>query len=69
MRSEMQEDLALTEVADIAFNYQRSRKTNDTKPGFEQTSGCFTVSNRTLINKVLYTNEDGINTRTSDIEA
>lgn len=58
MRNERQEDLALTEVADIAFDHQRSRKTNNTKLGFEQISGSFTVSNRTLINKVLYTNED-----------
>lgn len=45
-------------MADIAFHHQRSRKTNNITPGHEQNSGCFTVSNRTVINKVLYTNED-----------
>lgn len=63
MRTETQDDLCMTEVADIAFDHQRGRKTNSTKKGLkleqhEQSSGCVTVSNRTLINKVLYTNED-----------
>lgn len=67
MRTETQEDLVQTEIATIAFDHQRARTTNSTEPGkiqnlelpgHEQTSGCFTVSNRTVINKVLYTNEE-----------
>lgn len=64
MRAETQDDLCMTEVADIAFDHQRGRKTNASKiveesiDNHEQTSGCVTVCNRTLINKVLYTNED-----------
>lgn len=64
MRTERQDDLCMTEVADIAFDHQRGRKTNSSKivnetlPSHEQTSGCIMVANRTLINKVLYTNED-----------
>lgn len=59
-RTATQEDLHLTEIADIAFDHQRSIvKPNATDATHhEQTSGCFTVANRTLINKVLYTNED-----------
>lgn len=64
MRTEMQDDLVMTEVADIAFDHQRSLRINSTAMKknlmayWEQTSGCMTVSNRTVINKVLYTNED-----------
>lgn len=64
-----QEDLALTEVTKLNFDHQRQRKrkiqevgTNGTELKTtvveEQTSGCYTVANKTLINKVLYTNED-----------
>lgn len=80
MRETKQGDLALTEVSKISFDHQRSRKrkkTNVTEAGMaeketvvdEQSSGCYSVANRTLINKVLYTNEDvsshGSHTRTS----
>lgn len=64
MKTEMQDDLVMTEVVDIAFDHQRSLRTNSTAAkknlmaGWEQTSGCMTVSNRTVVNKVLYTNED-----------
>lgn len=67
MRTETQEDLVQTEVSDIAFDHQRARKINATEVGkikqlrlanHQQTSGCMTVNNRTVINKVLYTNED-----------
>lgn len=57
-RQATQEDLAMTEIADIAFDHQQSIVTNETPDKHEQTSGCFTVANRTMINKVLYTDED-----------
>lgn len=66
-----QEDLSLIEVSSLSFDHQRQRKRkrpkeNVTERGMgvkeevvtEQTSGIYTVANRTLINKVLYTNED-----------
>lgn len=69
LQSAKQEDLALTEVSKINFDHQRQRKRKiqevvpngtEVKTNIvdEQTSGCYTVANRTLINKVLYTNED-----------
>lgn len=68
MRKNIQEDIALTEVANISFDHRRTRKVkreNLTEAGKaeevliqQQTSGCFTVANRTLINKILYMNED-----------
>lgn len=62
-----QEDLSLIEVSSLSFDHQRQRKRkrpkeNVTERGMgvkeevvtEQTSGIYTVANRTLINKVLY---------------
>ena len=55
----------MTEIVEIAFDHQGARvdnittkKKGDELSGLEQTSGCLTVCNRTLINKVIYTYED-----------
>lgn len=67
MRKNTQEDIALTEVSNISFDHQRNRNirrenVTDAKEKEvtinQQASGVFTVSNITLINKILYTNED-----------
>lgn len=70
-RKETQEDLVQTEVSDLNFDHQQVHKTNTSDAGkkdptkinigattYVQTSGCTTMSDRTVINKVLYTNED-----------
>lgn len=67
----MEQDLSLNEVSKISFDHQRQRKLKRPKENVtegrmgvkeevvhEQSSGIYTVANRTLINKVLYTNED-----------
>lgn len=66
MREEDEEDIAMTEISDLAFDHQQIRSTNETtKPkdldlgvGWRRATGHFTVANRTVINKILYTNED-----------
>lgn len=67
MRGNTQEDIALTEVSNISFDHQRNRKIKrenitdgkETKVIINQQAlGSFTVANRTLINKILYTKED-----------
>lgn len=76
-RASDQEDMAMTEISGLSYDYQKTVRNNDVpathtpKDLFEYISGSFCVSNRTAINKIFYSHQkrarDGADTRTADI--